>query len=119
MKEALWSIYRLKSKRATEKRLKDLIQMAFLSDDGVMVQWSRTLNKRSRYILNFFDYRTTNTYTEGNHTKIEMIKRVSFGFRNVQVYVHKVSLLPLATYFHLPMVTTLFVIEPFLVDLSK
>jgi transposase len=92
MKEALRSLYRLKSKTAAEKRLKDLIQTAFLSDDAAMVQWGRTLKRWSRYILNFFDHRTTNAYTEGIHTKIKMIKRVSFGFRNVQVYVRKVLL---------------------------
>ena len=46
-----------------------------------MAQWGRTLQRWSPHILNFFDHRTTNAYTEGIHTKIKMIKRVSFGFR--------------------------------------
>jgi transposase len=57
-----------------------------------MVQWGRTLKIWSRYILNFFGHRTTNAYTEGIHIKIKMIKKVSFGLRNVQVYVRKVLL---------------------------
>jgi transposase len=104
MKEALRHFYRLKHKKTAEKRLKDLIEIALLSDDAAMMQWGRTLKRWSRYILNYFDNRTTNAYTEGIHTKIKMIKRVSFGFRNVDVYVRKVllSLFPLATILSLP-----------------
>jgi transposase len=104
MKEALRSLYRLKDKKAASRRLKDLIQMALHSDDGAMMQWGRMLQRWDRYILNYFDNRTTNAYTEGIHTKIKMIKRVSFGFRNVQVYIRKVllCLFPLATILSLP-----------------
>jgi transposase len=84
--------YLLKSKPAARNRLKDLIEIAHLSDDDAMVQWGRTLKTWSPHILNFFDHRTTNAYTEGIHTKIKMIKRVSFGFRNVQIYVRKMVL---------------------------
>lgn len=92
MKEKLRQFYALKSKKAAQKRLKDLVEIAQLSDDAAMVQWGRTLQRWSPYILNFFDHRTTNAYTEGIHTKIKMIKRVSFGFRNVQIYVRKMLL---------------------------
>jgi len=92
MKEQLRKLYALKSKKAAQKRLKDLVEIARLSDDAAMVQWGRTLQRWSPYILNFFDNRTTNAYTEGIHTKIKMIKRVSFGFRNVQIYVRKMLL---------------------------
>lgn len=98
IREALQSFYRLKRKNVAEKMLKDLIKMVRLSDDGAMMQWNRTLKKWSRYILNYFGLRTTNTYTEGIHTKIKMTERVSFGFRNVEIYVRKVLVwhLPLA-----------------------
>lgn len=104
MKEALRRFYRLKHKKTAQKRLKDLIAMARLSDDAAMMQWGRTLKRWGPYILNYFDNRTTNAYTEGIHTKIKMIKRVSFGFRNVDVYVRKVllSLFPLASILALP-----------------
>jgi len=104
MKEALRRFYRLKHKKTAEKRLKDLVEIALLSEDAAMMQWERTLRRWGQYILNFFDNRTTNAYTEGIHTNIKMIKRVSFGFRNVDVYVRKVllSLFPLATILSLP-----------------
>jgi transposase len=98
MKEQLRRFYALKSKSAAQKRLKDLVEIAHLCDDAAMVQWGRSLERWSPYILNFFDNRTTNAYTEGIHTKIKMIKRVSFGFRNVDIYIRKMLLciLPLA-----------------------
>lgn len=92
MKEKLRQFYKLKSKKAARNRLKDLVEIECLSDDAAMIQWGRTLQRWSPYILNFFDYRTTNAYTEGIHTKIKMIKRVSFGFRNVQIYIRKMLL---------------------------
>lgn len=92
MKEKLRQFYALRSKKTAQKRLKDLIEIALLSDDAAMVQWGRSLRRWGPYILNFFDNRTTNAYTEGIHTKIKMIKRVSFGFRNVDIYIRKMLL---------------------------
>jgi transposase len=43
-------------------------------------------------ILNYFEDNTTNAYTEGCNTKVKMLKRISFGLRNVEVYVRKVML---------------------------
>jgi len=40
-------------------------------------------------ILNYFHERTTNGFTEGCHTKIKMLKGVSYGLRNVDVYWRK------------------------------
>ena len=92
MKEKLRQFYALRSKKTAQTRLKDLIEIALLSDDAAMVQWGRTVQRWSPYILNFFDSRTTNAYTESIHTKIKMIKRVSFGFRNVDIYIRKMLL---------------------------
>ena len=44
-----------------------------------------TIN-RNRYM------ETTNGFTEGCHTKIKMMKRVSFGFRNINNYIAKMML---------------------------
>ena len=41
--------------------------------------WGRTL-------------RITNGFTEGCHTKVKLLKRLSYGFRNVEVYRRKMLL---------------------------
>ena len=69
MKEALREFYRLRKREEAEERLRDLIAIAGLSDDAEIVRWSRTLERWSEYILNYFHNRTTNAYTEGIHTK--------------------------------------------------
>jgi len=38
------------------------------------------------------EHRTTNAYTEGVHTKIKLLKRASYGLRNIEVYVKKMLL---------------------------
>ncbi|MFH1662043.1 MAG: transposase, partial [Candidatus Falkowbacteria bacterium] len=51
-----------------------------------------TMKKWRIPILNYFKNKTTNGFTEGYHTKIKMIKRVSFGFRNINNYIAKITL---------------------------
>jgi transposase len=54
-----------------------------------MVRWGKTLRRWKVYLLNYFEHHTTNAYTEGVHTKIRLLKRVSYGLRNIEVYVKK------------------------------
>lgn len=58
----------------------------------------KTLKRLETEILNYFEHHTTNAYTEGVHTKIKMLKRTSFGFKNIDVYIKKMllSFLPFA-----------------------
>lgn len=52
----------------------------------------KELSAHLEQILNYYDSYTTNAYTEGIHTKFKLIKRVSFGLKNPQIYVKKLSL---------------------------
>jgi len=52
----------------------------------------KTLKEWKNEILNYFDNKTINGFTEGCHTKIKMLKRVSFGFRNINNYIAKMTL---------------------------
>ena len=47
---------------------------------------------RRELILNYFHKRTTNGFTEDCHTKIKMLKGVSCGLRNVDVYWRRMFL---------------------------
>jgi len=51
----------------------------------------RSTGKR-KTILNYFHERTTDGFTEGCHTKIKMLKGVSYGLRNVDVYWRRMLL---------------------------
>lgn len=92
IKEELRSIYKLKERREAEEKLTILIRMMYGQRDRGLAQWADTLEYWREEILNFFDYRITNAYTEGIHTKLKLIKRIGFGFRNKEVYIRKAAL---------------------------
>ena len=73
--------------------LSDLIIVNLKSeDDAELVRWGNTLKRWREPILNHFNNGTTNGFTEGCNTKIKMLKRVSFGLKNVEIYCRKMLL---------------------------
>jgi len=92
VKETLRNIYSLKSKKEAEQKLSTLIKTMWDEKDRGLTQWANNLYYWKNEILNFFDHKITNAYTEGIHTKCKLIKRIGFGFRNREVYIRKVAL---------------------------
>ena len=91
-KERLREFYRSKDKEEAAVLMSRMILNMECSDDAAVNQWGRTLKRWRKYILNYFNSKTTNAFTEGANNKIKMIKRLSFGFRNVQTYIRKMML---------------------------
>ncbi|OGB89713.1 hypothetical protein A2625_06295 [candidate division WOR-1 bacterium RIFCSPHIGHO2_01_FULL_53_15] len=91
-KEQLRLFYKAKTREEAVTLLSRIILNMECSDDAAINQWGNTLKRWRMYILNYFISKTTNAFTEGAHTKIKMIKRQSYGFRNVQVYIRKMML---------------------------
>jgi len=60
-------------------------------NDGEHVRWDNTLKPGKEPILNHCDNETTNGFIEGCNTQFKILKRVSFGLRNVEVYLGKCS----------------------------
>lgn len=92
IKEKLRDFYRLKEKKEARKKLDNIIMFCENSQSRYMRDFGRTLVRWKENILNYFDNYSTNAFTEGVHTKIKMIKRISFGFRNIDNYIAKVTL---------------------------
>lgn len=92
IKEKLRDFYRLKNKKEARKKLDTIIMFCENSHSRYMKSFGKTLFRWKENILNYFDNYSTNAFTEGVHTKIKMIKRVSFGFRNIDNYIAKVTL---------------------------
>jgi len=93
IKEQLVKMYWTHSEEEAEKRFKNVMMLLETSDDSCYLATMRkTLKKWKRPILNYFKNRTTNGFTEGCHTKIKMIKRVSYGFKNIDNYIAKMTL---------------------------
>jgi transposase len=92
IKEKLRDFYQLKDKKQARKKLDTIIMFCENSHSKYMRVFGKTLFRWKENILNYFDNYSTNAFTEGVHTKIKMIKRVSFGFRNIDNYIAKVTL---------------------------
>jgi transposase len=91
-KERIRELYRQTDREEAAKLLDNIIFNLKLADDAELVRWGNTLKKWREPILNYFNRRTTNGYTEGCNTKIKMLKRISYGLRNVEVYWRKMLL---------------------------
>ena len=93
IKEKIIQFYRLGNFEAAKKNFK-YITMLFETIDRsrYAATTGRTWKNWKEPILNYFKNKTTNGFTEGCHTKIKMMKRVSFGFRNIDNYIAKMML---------------------------
>ena len=92
IKEKLRDFYRLRNKKEAGRKLDNIIMFCENSHSRYMKSFGKTLFRWKENILNYFDNYSTNAFTEGVHTKIKMIKRISFGFRNINNYIAKVTL---------------------------
>jgi transposase len=101
-KEKIRELYRQESRKEAAKLLDLIIVNLKSEDDGELIRWGNTLKRWKEPILNHFDNGTTNGFTEGCNTKIKMLKRISYGLRNVEVYWRKMLLgfVPSRSYFH-------------------
>lgn len=92
IKERLRELYRAPDRRTAVARWTSLLIVMEASDDASVLIWARTLRNWRSEILGYFELPITNGFTEGCHTKIKLLKRLSYGYRNVQVYLRKMML---------------------------
>ena len=76
-KEKIRELYRQENRQGATKLLDNIIFNLKLADDAELIRWGNTLKRWREPILNHFDNHTTNAFTEGCHTKIKMLKRIS------------------------------------------
>jgi transposase len=101
-KEKIRELYWQESQAEAVKFLDNIILNLKSDDDGELIRWGNTLKHWHEPILNYFDNRTTNGFTEGCNTKIKMLKRISYGLKNIEVYWRKMLLgfVPSRSSFH-------------------
>lgn len=100
-KENLREIYKLSSRTEAEEKLNILISSMYKQRELGLTKWADALTNWKEEILNFFDTKITNAFTEGVNTKLKLIKRIGFGFRNKEVYIKK-ALLAFTPFFVYP-----------------
>lgn len=92
IKEKVRDFYKSGNRKEAERKMDKLIMLCDNSNSKYITDFGKTLRRWREYILNYFIRRSTNAFTEGVHTKIKMIKRMSFGFRNIDNYIAKIAL---------------------------
>jgi len=93
IKEKIIQFYQLGHYEKAKERFKYITMLFETVNQNCYLQTAKNTWKNwQEQILNYFKNRTTNGFTEGCHTKIKMMKRVSFGFRNINNYIAKMML---------------------------
>ena len=90
--QKLVRFYGSKSREEGKMRLEEIRTAIHALDSTSLDSFAGTLKRLEAEILNYFENHTTNAYTEGVHTKIKMIKRTSYGFKNIDIYIKKMML---------------------------
>lgn len=92
-KEHIRQIYYCKNKNEARKQLKHCLMLLETAHYSVYIlTLKKTLKRWQEQILNYYDNKTTNGFTEGCNNKIKMVKRMSFGFTKVEHYIAKMLL---------------------------
>ena len=93
LKEEFACIYEAHDRDEARRRLETWKDHVMVSGIGEFVHtWQRTLEAWQEQILNYFDDRVTNAFSEGITNKVKVIKRCAYGFRNPMRYRSKVLL---------------------------
>ncbi|MBT9259443.1 MAG: transposase [Clostridiales bacterium] len=95
VKEELRAVYEAKDRQEAAVFLDRISFNTQDASDVAMVQWGRTLKAWREAIQAFHGLRITKGFTEGTPTKIKLLKRLRYGFRNAETYIRKMMLLGL------------------------
>ena len=101
-REKIGELYQQESWEGATRLLDNIIFNLKLADDAELIRWGNTSRHWWGPILNHFGNVTTNGFVEEFNTKIKMLKRVSFGLRNVEACWRKmrVESMPCRSYFN-------------------
>jgi transposase len=90
LKEDLRQIWQQPDKATARRVLRDWIGRARVSGIRMLVQFAATLSEHRRGILAYYDYRISTGPLEGTNTKIQLMKRQAYGFRDQEFFKLKI-----------------------------
>jgi transposase len=90
MKEDLRRVWEQLDKNAAQRMLDDWIRRAECSGIRMLVKFSKTMAMYRNQILNFYDYRISTGPLEGTNTKIRVLQRQAYGFRDTEFFKLKI-----------------------------
>jgi transposase len=82
LKEDLRQIWSQPDKRTARRVLRDWLARARASGIRMLIQFADTLEQYQEGVLNYYDYPISTGPLEGTNTKIQLMKRQAYGFRD-------------------------------------
>ena len=90
LKESFRAWYR-ESDRSRAEEVLGLLEKRIAKDSlPEFKQLLHTLSNWREEILNYFDYRITNGFVEGKNNRIKTIKRIAYGYRNMDNFRRRI-----------------------------
>jgi len=90
MKEDLRRVWEQADKQAAKRLLDDWIRRAECSGIRMLMKFAHTLAAYRNQILNFYDYPISTGPLEGTNTKIRVMQRQAYGFRDTEFFKLKI-----------------------------
>jgi transposase len=90
MKEDLRQVWEQPNKQTAQRVLDDWIRRAESSGIRMLIKFSHTLAAHRNQILNFYDYPISTGPLEGTNTKIRVLQRQAYGFRDTEFFKLKI-----------------------------
>jgi transposase len=90
LKEEFRAFYERKNRRTAISALDTWIAKVQQTGHKALLKFVETVRRWEHEILPYFDERITNGFVEGTNTKIKLIKRRAFGFRNFENFRYRI-----------------------------
>jgi len=90
LKEDLRQIWWQPDKRTARRVLRDWLARARASGIRMLEQFADTLEEHQEGVLNYYDYKISTGPLEGTNTKIQLMKRQAYGFRDYEFFKLKI-----------------------------
>ena len=90
MREDLRRVWEQSNRSAAQRVLDDWIRRAESSGIHRLIQFAHTLAAHRSGILNYYDYRISTGPLEGTNTKIRVLQRKAYGFRDTDFFKLKI-----------------------------
>lgn len=90
LKEQFLEIYRSDSHKVARARLRQWISAAFTSNIPSFMELGKKFFRKRHFILNFFLKRITSAISEGINNKIKRLKRMAYGYKDVDYFLLKI-----------------------------
>ena len=90
LKEYLKRLWQYKYRKSAEKFLEYWCELAMQTGSTILLQFVKMLKRHSYGILNHCQYPITNARLEGINNKIKVIKRMAYGYRDLEYFKLKI-----------------------------